>query len=93
MTVVTGLRKLKLEVRERLAVLSPDTDLTQVVVLDWRTPRDANWVYNSMLGGGAAILLGFFGLLVVYFRAWNAVGELVRDTISDHEGDAIPTEV
>jgi len=81
--VVTGLRKLKPEVRERLAAISPGTDFDEVIVLDWRTLRSVDRAYNSMLGGGVAFLLGFFSLLAVYLRAWKVVGELERDTVAD----------
>jgi hypothetical protein len=73
-TVVTGLQALKLEVRQQLCELAPQTDFAEVVLLDWRRPGPANFVYGCLAGGGAGLLLGLLALGIVYARAWKAVG-------------------
>ena len=73
-TVVTGIKKLKPEVRQQLSELAPQTDFAEVVVLDWRKPGSANRVYGCLAGGGAGLFLGLLALCLVYIRARNVVG-------------------
>jgi hypothetical protein len=73
-TVVTGIKKLKPEVKEQLSELAPQTDFAEVIVLDWRKPSSAGQVYGFLGGGGAGLLLGLSALCLVYFRARKVVG-------------------
>lgn len=73
-TVVTGIKRLKPEVKEQLAELAPQTDFAEVIVLDWRKPSSAEQVYGCLGGGGAGLLLGLSALGLVYFRARKVVG-------------------
>jgi hypothetical protein len=73
-TVVTGIKRLKPEVRQQLSALAPQTDFAEVVVLDWRKPRSAGRVYGCLAGGGAGLLLGLLALGLVYIRARSVVG-------------------
>lgn len=71
--VANGIRKLEPEVRERIREMAPDTDLGEMLVLDWRRPGSAEKVYGFLAGGVGGFLVGFAGVLVVYRRAWKAV--------------------
>ena len=73
-TVVTSIKKLKPEVKQQLSELAPQTDFTEVVVLDWRKPGSANRVYGCLAGGGGALLLGLLAWCLVYVRARKVVG-------------------
>ena len=73
-TVVTGIKKLKPEVREKLLELAPQTDLSEVVVLHFGKPASTGIVYGAFGGGAAAFVLGLFCVVVVYFRARRVVG-------------------
>jgi 8-oxo-dGTP pyrophosphatase MutT (NUDIX family) len=72
-TVVTGIKKLKPEVRQQLLELGPQTDLDDVVVLHWGSPGSPERVYGFLAVGGAGLLLGLLCLGVVYLRAWRVV--------------------
>ena len=72
-TVVTGVKKLKPEVRQQLLELAPQTDLAQVIVLDFHAPAPVDRVYGYIAGGGAALLLGLSALGFVYLRARKVV--------------------
>jgi hypothetical protein len=72
-TVVTGIKKLTPEVRQQLIELGPQTDLAEVVVLDWRLPGSAQRVYGFLGVGGAGLFLGLLCLGIVYLRAWKVV--------------------
>jgi hypothetical protein len=72
--VVTGIKKLKPEVREQLAGMAPQTDLDALILLDWRKPPSAAFVYGFLGGGGTAMLVGWLGLCVVYIRAIKVAG-------------------
>lgn len=86
--VVTGIKKLKPEVRDQLAVMAPRTDLDALILLDWRKPPSAAFVYGFLGGGGSAMLVGWLCLCVVYIRAikvagiepWKPPGEGVTPT-------------
>jgi hypothetical protein len=73
-TVVTGIKKLKPEVQQQLSELAPQTDLAEMVVLDWRKPGSANRVYGCLAAGGAGSLLGLLALCLVYIHARKVVG-------------------
>jgi hypothetical protein len=72
-TVVTGIKKLKPEVREQLAQLAPQTDFAEVVVLHWSKPASAGRVYGVLIGCGAGLVVGWLLLVVVYLRAWKVL--------------------
>ncbi|MEO2088069.1 MAG: hypothetical protein ABGY75_01035 [Gemmataceae bacterium] len=71
--VANGIRKLDPKVREQLREMAPDTDLAELLVLDWRRPGAAEKVYGFLAGSVGGLLIGFVGVLVVYCRAWKAV--------------------
>lgn len=73
-TVVTDIRKLKPEVRQQLSEFAPQTDLSEVIVLDWHPPAPAGRVYGCLAVGGAGVLLGLSALGFVYMRARRAMG-------------------
>jgi hypothetical protein len=73
-TVVTGIKKIKPEVKQQLSELAPQTDFAEVDVLDWRKPGSAERVYGLLGGGGAGFLLGMSALCLVYSRATKVVG-------------------
>jgi hypothetical protein len=73
-TVVTGIKKLRPEVRQQLGELAPQTDFAELVILDWRKPGSADRVYGCLAGGGAGLLLGLSALGLVYVRARKVVG-------------------
>jgi hypothetical protein len=81
-TVVTGRKKLKSEVQAQLAELAPETDFSDILILDWGTPRSAERVRDTLLGGGVAFFVGFLVLLFVYLRAWQAVRSWTADAPS-----------
>lgn len=72
-TVVTGIKQIKPEVRQQLSEWAPQTDFSQVIVLDWRKPGSASRVYGCLAGGAAGLLLGLLALAIVYVRAWKVV--------------------
>jgi hypothetical protein len=72
-TVANGIRKLDPKVRDPIRQMAPDTDLGEMLVLDWRRPGSAEKVYGYLAGGVGGLLIGFVGVLVVYWRAWKAV--------------------
>jgi hypothetical protein len=86
-TVVTGIKKLKPEVREQLVELAPQTDFTEVVVLDWRKPASAARVRGVLIGGAAGLVVGWLFLVAVYARAWQVM--LAEGWKSP---DAVPTD-
>jgi len=61
-----------------LLVAGPQTDVAGVVVLDWRKPPAAAFVYGCLGGGGAALLAGLLALSLVYARARKVVGHVTR---------------
>lgn len=71
--VANGIRKLDPKVREQLREMAPDTDLGEMLVLDWRRPGSPEKVYGYLAGGAGGFLVGFVGVLVVYGRAWKVV--------------------
>lgn len=73
-TVVTGIKKLKPEVKQQLSELAPQTDFADVIILDWRKPSSAASVYGLLGGGGAGLLLGLSALSFMYMRARKAIG-------------------
>lgn len=72
-TVANGIANLKPEVQERLGRLAPQTDLTEILILDRRKPRSADFVQDSVVGGGAGFITGWLCLAIVYWRAWKVV--------------------
>lgn len=83
--VANGIRKLEPGVREQIRQMAPDTDLGEVLVLDWRRPGSTEKVYGFLAGGAGGFLFGFVGVLVVYRRARKAV---TADRTAEAEAEA-----